>query len=230
MSPSIKSAASLRDELRRIITSGSLRPGERLPTERELSGRFGVARNTVRRALDELSRDGLIARHIGRGTFVAGGAPLGRIHTLFDDPAVNAGTLDVIDARLALEPAIAEMVVQRAREEDFEKLAQILQRADAASDWREFESHDARFHHGIAALCGNKSLLNMTDALARARLERRWVDVKARTLDAERRAQLQAAHYRILDGLRQRDVSRAREAIRAHLLDVRAHFADHDGG
>jgi DNA-binding FadR family transcriptional regulator len=220
----MKSAASLRDELRRIITSGSLRPGERLPTERELSSTFGVARNTVRRALDDLSRSGLIARHIGRGTFVAGGAPLGRAHMLFNDPAVAAGALDVIEARLALEPALVELVLQRATDEDFEELEDILKRADNVTDWREFESYDARFHRAVAELASNKMLLNIADDLARIRLEPGWADVKARTLDAKRRGEIQAAHYRILDGLRSRDADRAREAVRAHLLDVREHF------
>ena len=224
MAPPMKSAANLRDELRRIITSGSLRPGERLPTERELSSQFGVARNTVRRALDDLSRSGLIARHIGRGTFVAGGAPLGRAHMLFNDPAVAAGAIDVIEARLALEPAIAELVVERASDEDFEELEDILKSADSVTDWRDFESHDARFHRGIAELAGNKMLLNIADDLARIRLEPTWVEVKARTLDAKRRAQIQAAHYRILDALRSRDIARAREAVRDHLTNVREHF------
>src|SRR3954471_23095627 len=53
------------------IVSGTCKPGTRLPTEAELSARFGVNRHTVRRALEELSRDGLIRVEQGRGSFVA---------------------------------------------------------------------------------------------------------------------------------------------------------------
>jgi GntR family phosphonate transport system transcriptional regulator len=57
--------------LRSDIESGSLKPGSRLPTEAELSAQFGVNRHTVRRALEELSRDGLVRVEQGRGSFVA---------------------------------------------------------------------------------------------------------------------------------------------------------------
>jgi GntR family phosphonate transport system transcriptional regulator len=57
--------------LQRDIASGVSRPGMRLPTEVELSARFGVNRHTVRRALEELSRDGLVRVEQGRGSFVA---------------------------------------------------------------------------------------------------------------------------------------------------------------
>jgi GntR family phosphonate transport system transcriptional regulator len=53
------------------IASGGLKPGNRLPTEADLSARFGVNRHTVRRALEELSRDGLVRVEQGRGSFVA---------------------------------------------------------------------------------------------------------------------------------------------------------------
>lgn len=65
-------ARTIADE----INGGSLRPGDRLPSERTLCDRFAVSRATVRRALSELAADGLIAAHPGRGSFVAGG-PLG---------------------------------------------------------------------------------------------------------------------------------------------------------
>jgi GntR family phosphonate transport system transcriptional regulator len=58
-------------KLRADIASGGLQPGARLPTEAELSGQFGVNRHTVRRALEELSRDGLVRVEQGRGSFVA---------------------------------------------------------------------------------------------------------------------------------------------------------------
>lgn len=61
----------IANKLRVEISSGSSRPGAQLPTEAELSARFGVNRHTVRRALEELSRDGLVRVEQGRGTFIA---------------------------------------------------------------------------------------------------------------------------------------------------------------
>lgn len=65
--------AKVRKDLANLISRGDLKPGERLPTERELSDQFGVSRVTVRRALASLARDGLVYAVQGRGTFVASG-------------------------------------------------------------------------------------------------------------------------------------------------------------
>src|ERR1700761_4409415 len=61
----------IANQLQQSIASGASKPGEQLPTEAELSSRFGVNRHTVRRALEELSRDGLVRVEQGRGSFVA---------------------------------------------------------------------------------------------------------------------------------------------------------------
>src|ERR1700686_2093818 len=68
-----RSGDHLLQSLQEAIDTGRWKPGERMPTERALSVQYGVARNTIRRALQQLEDAGRIARHFGRGTFVEQG-------------------------------------------------------------------------------------------------------------------------------------------------------------
>ena len=63
-------AESIAEELRKRVDAGEWADGKRLPTERDLAEQYGVARNTVRRAFDQLETDGLVTRKVGRGTYL----------------------------------------------------------------------------------------------------------------------------------------------------------------
>src|SRR6202158_2607442 len=65
----------LRDQLRALVNTGDLRPGDRIPASRELAVQLGVHRTTVANAYAELESEGLIRGHVGRGTFICGAAP-----------------------------------------------------------------------------------------------------------------------------------------------------------
>src|SRR5260370_40937318 len=60
----------LRDQLRALVNTGDLRPGDRIPASRELAVQLGVHRTTVANAYAELESEGLISGHVGRGTFI----------------------------------------------------------------------------------------------------------------------------------------------------------------
>jgi len=62
----------LRDQLRALVNTGDLRPGDRIPASRELAVQLGVHRTTVANAYAELESEGLISGHVGRGTFICG--------------------------------------------------------------------------------------------------------------------------------------------------------------
>src|SRR6266446_3313321 len=62
----------LRDQLRALVNTGDLRPGDRIPASRELALQLGVHRTTVANAYAELESEGLIQGHVGRGTFIQG--------------------------------------------------------------------------------------------------------------------------------------------------------------
>ena len=102
------------DALRDDIRSGRLGPGDRLPSERELRERFGVAGNTARAALVQLRAEGLITSHRGRGVFVAEPGPPRRL----SDDILRGEAFYKAVGRLGLEPNIATTVTRAPATED----------------------------------------------------------------------------------------------------------------
>lgn len=209
--------------LRERIATGAFPQGAQLPTERDLAADFSVARNTVRRALALLERAGLVERAVGRGTFAK--APFASLEA--GNPGImEAGPADVLDARLALEPGMADLIVLRAGSREFEAMQATLAAADGAVAWQAFEQCDETFHHQLARATRNPMIVRIAEELARVRDHVSWGQIKARTLTAERRAAIQRDHYEILHALEARDAARARLAIRVHVLHVRDAMLD----
>ncbi|HYH40252.1 MAG TPA: FCD domain-containing protein [Azospirillum sp.] len=212
------------DHLQRAIASGLWRPGEQLPTERSLAQSLGLARNTVRRALDTLEAEGRIARGVGRGTFLVGeGADEDRIGTTLLPPAafLNASPAEVMEARILLEPAVAELAVSRATQADFAELDRCLAESEAARSVPEFEHWDGALHRTLVAACRNGLLDAFYAVLNRIRDDAEWGMLKERSVTPERRATYQTQHRAIVAALRARDPVAARDTVRTHLLAVR---------
>ena len=137
------------------ISTGKWAPGDRLPTERALSAEYGIARNTVRALLHEIEREGVIVRHVGKGTFVADKGKL--LKNQIASGIVNASPSDIMEVRLLTEPGIAELAVLRATQSDFDELQNCVERSEAARSWREFERWDAAFHEALARATKNEA-------------------------------------------------------------------------
>src|SRR5579862_7560976 len=108
------------------ITSAKLKEGDRLPTERALAEQFMINRNQVRRAFLELDRQGLINRHVGRGTFV-GAAPRTSPAATARSAAGDSASTDfspaaILQARSMIEPRIVQLAVATATLADLKRL------------------------------------------------------------------------------------------------------------
>lgn len=203
------------------ISTGAWKPGERLPAERELVERFGLARNTLRKILDRLETKGVITRHVGRGTFVA---ELSADHPSSDElvrKIHRASPAEVMDIRLMLEPQSCELAAARATASDFAEMERCLRECETAKSVAAFEMWDGRLHQRIIAAARNQLLADIYDAINGVRRTAQWGKLKERSLTVERRAIYQEQHRRIVGALRQRDGEAARADIRDHLLSVR---------
>jgi DNA-binding FadR family transcriptional regulator len=209
----------IRDFIVQGAADGRFVPGAKLPTERELARQFAVARSAVRRALARLEAEGAVLRHVGRGTFIP---PRG------DSASVAGGIADVevspaelVEARLRLEPVLAEFIVTRATAADFDRMAACLGHAEHAQTLDEWERWDAALHQAFAAATHNAFLQQVMDLVTRVRSQAEWGKLKDRIVTPERRLRYQEEHRRIVAALRDRDVAAARTAITEHLVHAR---------
>ena len=212
----------LRMILERELRSSRWRDGERLPAERALCARYGVARNTVRRALQSLEDEKMVIRHVGRGTFKVGPGVQERDAFAVDSEALSPA--DVVECRLIFEPELSSLVVARATLVDFDRMDECLKGGDAAADVAGFEHWDAALHDAIAAATHNQTIISMARALAMVRLRADWGKLKARSMTAGHKARLQAQHHAVVAAFRQRDREEARQVLRNHIIYVRTYM------
>jgi DNA-binding FadR family transcriptional regulator len=208
-------AQDIRAFLLEAVAQGTINPGGKLPTERDLASRFGLPRNTVRKTLAQLEAEGAITRHVGRGTFLAdtGGFPAGSIsHT---SPA------ELMEARMRLEPATAELIVINATPADFERMETCLDRAERGATLDDFEVWDAALHQALAAATHNRFVIRVFDMATAVRHQTEWGKLKDRVVTPERRIKYQEEHRAIVNALKARDADRARAAMLAHLQHAR---------
>lgn len=204
------------------IHDGTWPPGYQLPTERELADQFGIARNTVRKALAQLGEENVLRREVGRGTFVAESpvdgvsspeALLARIH--------GASPIDVVELRLVLEPTFVAIGALRATSRHRTQVSHCLRESEKATGVLEFEHWDGAFHHAILAAAQNHLVIDLYEAINGVRRQPEWESVKRRTLDAERLAAYRKQHRRVFKAFMARDGEAAGAAVREHLLAVR---------
>jgi DNA-binding FadR family transcriptional regulator len=213
---------SLRALLTEGTQDGTLRPGSKLPTERDLVERLAAPRSAVRRALEVLERDGLIIRHVGRGTYLTDTAV-----RQVDGAPSDTSPAEIMQVRLLLEPQVAALAARVATQADLDRITGCLAGGGAADDFESFESWDARLHRGIAEAAHNGLLMNMFDVLNTARALPVWGTLKRRTSSPERRRCYHEQHTAIVAALADRDPAAAAENMRLHLRDVSDNLLGH---
>lgn len=221
-------AEDIARTIKHRIDSGEWSEANRVPPERALAASFGVARNTIRRAMAILTSDGAISRHVGRGTFIAP-ADVPSIETapsLGDAIARMAGAspADMMEVRLLLEPAAAAVAATDANLAQLAHVEEAHRAAAAAVEMPAFEYWDAEFHHRVFACSRNELLREINNVLGRLRGQPAWHDLKLRSFSQERRRRYAAEHEAIMDALNRRDPEAARSAMHTHLRTVEANL------
>ena len=205
-------------QLREMIHKGELRPGDRLPPERDLAKLLGVSRPTLRAGISSLAAVGVLQPRRGAGTFVveAEGSP-----ALDSSPLRLMASLqrftpaEMFEARRSLEMAIAGLAAERATGDQMASMSEEVTGMFASLDEPEqFLVHDMRFHQTVAAASGNRILTALMNMVATILFEVRSKTVK-RARDLKESAEM---HRRIYRAIRDRNADAARDAMRDHLM------------
>lgn len=207
--------------LRGFISEGRYAPGDRLPPERELIGRLSMSRTTLRRALDALEREGAIWRHVGKGTFIASREMISGTGNLAE-LSQQVTPVQLMRARLSLEPAIAREAAINASEEAVLRLRLAKDRAANAQNWDSYEAQDDSFHRTIAEAADNILLLSLFDHLNAVRRAVAWNSVVRSSNRPARDHSSFGEHEEITAAIEARDPAAAHAAMRKHLGSVSA--------
>lgn len=212
------SAEGVVQQLREMIHRGDLRPGDKLPPERDLAKILNVSRPTLRASIRSLAAVGVLQARQGAGTFVA---------TNEGPPALDSSPLrllaslrgftpaEMFEARIALEMAVAGLAAERATPEQMVLMAEDITGMFASLEEPEqFLVHDMHFHQLIAAASGNRILTALMNMVATILFDVRRKTVK-RATDLRESADM---HRQIYRAIRAQKPDEARQTMRDHLL------------
>ena len=206
-----------------LIKHEDLKPGDRLPPERELAKQLGISRPSLRAGLSSLISMGVLQSRQGAGTFIVDGPPaldsepfrlLAELHGFsYDHMFETRSILEVGAAGLAAERATGDQLATMAEE--------ITEMFAALKDPQQFLVHDIAFHRAVASASGNPTLATLVEMVSAILYERRR-DTIERAHDFNESLEL---HRRVYRAIRSHKPDEAREAMSEHIVRAQRAFA-----
>ena len=203
------------EHIRSLISSGEVRPGDRLPPERDLARQLKISRSSLRSGIGFLAAMGVLKSRHGAGTFVASGPPS------FDSSSFSVlGTLhgfqpwQMFEARIVIESNVAALAAERATDEHITELAEeVAEMYASLEDPRQYLIHDVRFHRTIAKASGNPILGALMETLTASLYQLRSKTIQ-NAVDLKESSEM---HREIYRAIRSHNPQQARRAMEQHL-------------
>jgi len=204
-------------KVKNMIVSQKMKPGDRIPTETELSEQFGVSRSTLREAMKYLRAENVIVIRQGSGTFVSdytgvGDDPLG-LHFADQENLLR----HLFETRMMIEPQIAALAVERATSQNIRDLENIIRKMlETEINDDSAAGLDIRFHTAVAECTHNDVLIRVVPIINES-----IVRSHAKTQeDAESYRRAKRSHVGIFDAIRDRDSIKARYFSERHIWET----------
>ncbi len=202
-----------------MILSGELKPGDRLPPEKELSEALGLSRSSLREAVKALEIIRVLDVRRGDGTYVTSLTPslLLDAMSFVVDLHQDASVLELFEVRRILEPEAAALAAARITPVDVAHLRTLLSQVDGGTSVDDLVAHDVVFHRSIAELSGNAYLTRLLDTLSSRTLRARVWRGLSEGGSVERTL---TEHRAIVDALEAGDADLVRAQVVVHVSGV----------
>lgn len=210
------------EQIQDLIKEGKLKPGEKLPSEHILAGKFGASRPSVREALTALEILGITESRGGKGNFIRDNFSSPLYEQRFKELEEEESPFELLEARKAVETEIAELAAEKATSEDIREIEEALDRMkNTLNDTPRVMEFDREFHIAIAKAAHNSILFQMMNYLADGLKESLWVNIKRKSwaLPGHPQKYLEE-HTRLLEAIKKGDKEVARRTMYSHLADV----------
>ncbi|MBP1846426.1 DNA-binding FadR family transcriptional regulator [Rhizobium petrolearium] len=215
------------EQIRVLIETGELKPGSRLPAERELAERFAVSRPTVREALIVLEVEGHIQIRMGSGVYISS-RPRQALDILPNDD--TEGPLEILQARCLIESGIAEEAARLVTPAGIARIDAILERMERSlNDASAALICDRDFHTAIADIIGNSALKHFAGLIYDSRMSPYFKKLASYFEGPHTWKLALEEHRTIRDAIAAGDPAAAREAMRRHLTLAQKRFSESFG-
>jgi GntR family transcriptional repressor for pyruvate dehydrogenase complex len=213
--PEVHRTMQVVDHIHKLITNGTLQPGDKIPPEREFAQMLKISRASLRTGIGYLAAMGVMKVRHGVGTFVADGPPeLGKSSFSLMGALHGFQAWQMFEARLILESNLAALAAERGRDEHHSALAEeVTEMYATVEEPSDYLIHDIRFHRTIAQASGNPILAALMETITSALYDKRRRTVE-RSRDLRESAEL---HREIYKAIRTRKAAEARRLMEQHL-------------
>jgi GntR family transcriptional regulator, transcriptional repressor for pyruvate dehydrogenase complex len=214
------------NHIRAMIEDGTLKPGEKIPPEREFAQKLGISRASLRTGIGYMAAMGIMKVRHGVGTFIAAGPPeIGRSSLGLLGALHGFKSWQMFEARLLLESKMSALAAERGREEHFTLLAEeVAEMYATVNDPEEYLIHDVRFHRTIAAASGNPILASLMETITSALYDGRRKTVRL-TKSLRDSADV---HREIYRAIRTRNSTEAQKLMERHIERARTAQEDEE--
>ncbi len=210
----------IAEHLTQLIRERDMRPGDRLPPERELASQLGVSRPSVREAMIALETAGLVEVRTGSGTYIREiSSPGAFVLPWATQNDAGPGVREQFQARKLIEPEVAALAVETITEVEIDALAAAIDHAEQrfANGQTAEEEDDYFFHVSLAESTRNTVLAGLVRHLWDLRRSEMWKTIRTRVVKSEHLKQVIADRRSIVDALRRRDAKAARLIMRRYI-------------
>lgn len=228
--PVTRTVRTVAESLFARIRAQEFPVGSRLPSERHLANELGVARNTVREALDLLEECWIIRRRAGSGSFItykpeADVEESGTLAFLNDQVSAATSPLELQVVRGIVEPEMARLAVINMAPRDIESLRRILEKMESIqTDSESFARAEEEFHMQIARGTENPLLIAIYELIIEVRRQAHWAASRRKALSPNRIRAYQSRHRSLFEAIELRDMETAVEYVKLHLVDEQRVF------
>lgn len=217
--PSLVYRSMMRD-----IKDGLMKPGAKLPNERDLAQHLKTSRSAVRSALAMMERQGLVHRKVGSGTYLTDDADqvFDRMDkTRLEEHESVPSFAEIIEGRLLFEPAMMHLVIERVNEIEIVEMRRILEEIETAPTWKDFKESIYALHRQIYLSTKNRFLEQIMTSILD---DRRAVLFDGRNTDKPApsavKQQTVMGLSAIVDAISERDAKRAEQLVSDHLMQM----------
>jgi DNA-binding FadR family transcriptional regulator len=207
------------------IRAGKLAPGARLPTEHEMVTAMGVSRTVVREAVAALRADGLVITRQGAGAFVATDAARRPFRLAPDSVLSVQEVLDVMELRTSMEVEAAGLAAERGSPAAKQRIGKALAALERVIGRGEIAvDEDFAFHRAIADATGNTQFGRFLEYLGRFIIPRQSIRARSAKAQHDYLTKIQGEHRAIQQAIDAGDGTKARRAMRKHLINSRSRY------
>lgn len=217
------------DKITEFFFAGDLKPGEKLPSERELAGQFKVSRTSIREALRTMELSGLIEIRQGGGSYIKASDFQSRKEeiTAAIIKAENHLVYEMLELRRAIEVESAFLAAKRATSQDLEKLRSALEKMALSAQNTELGlTSDVDFHIAIVEATHNSIFIDLIQTLSEHMKDTIRATRRHRFTDPERHVDTMDEHKEIYLAIASGDADRAKELMEEHIARIREELTD----